>query len=106
MCPANLDQEQRFRRRGNKVIVSDVSVKPGAIVRSITDPEVLFQFFLFSAEGKHSRILQQKYARLARSAESAYKYIDNADELLADLVTFLYSVRFDSKRNVLVLLQL
>jgi len=52
-----------------------ISVKPSATLQDITDPEVLFQFYLFSPEGKSSRILRSRMAVLIRNIEGLKKSV-------------------------------
>ena len=43
--------EARWRRHEDQIDATEISVKPAATLQIIIDPEVLFQFFLFSKEG-------------------------------------------------------
>ncbi|GFH44128.1 hypothetical protein CTEN210_00602 [Chaetoceros tenuissimus] len=55
---------------------TEISVKPSATLQIVTDPEVLFQFYLFSKEGKSSRILRSRVAGLIRDVERLKKLIE------------------------------
>jgi len=80
-CPKPLTENiTSWRKYGDSGDATEISVKPSAALQDITDPEVLFQFYLFTMEGKASRILDPIDAvnvRLAdgESAFSAFKTI-------------------------------
>lgn len=63
-------QAQTWRAYGSAGDATEISVKPSATLQIVSDPEVLFQFYLFSKEGKSSRILRSRMAGLLRLAEN------------------------------------
>ena len=65
-CLSDLKDAKTWRKFGDEGDATEISVKPSATLQDISDPEVLFQFYLFSAEGKRSRILRSRMAALVR----------------------------------------
>lgn len=68
-CDADLTKEQTWRAYGSERDATEISVSPKAVLSEITDPEALFQLYLFSAEGKASRKLRALTAALVRDVE-------------------------------------
>lgn len=71
----SLSKAQTWRAYGSAGDATEISVKPSATLQIVTDPEVLFQFYLFSKEGKSSRILRSRVAGLIRDVDRLQKFI-------------------------------
>lgn len=55
-CPVDLGSVQKWKKYSPTTSgATEISVKPDLTLQTITDPELLFQLFLFTAEGKLSR---------------------------------------------------
>ena len=72
---------------------TEISVKPSATLQIITDPEVLFEFYLFSKEGKSSRILRSRTAGLVRDVERLRRFIQTVLIIVKEAYTRLQSVQ-------------
>eukprot|EP00557_Chaetoceros_sp_GSL56_P003094 CAMPEP_0176494246 /NCGR_PEP_ID=MMETSP0200_2-20121128/9982_1 /TAXON_ID=947934 /ORGANISM="Chaetoceros sp., Strain GSL56" /LENGTH=4859 /DNA_ID=CAMNT_0017891967 /DNA_START=343 /DNA_END=14922 /DNA_ORIENTATION=+ len=72
----SVDHAQTWRAYGSAGDATEISVKPSATLQIVTDPEVLFQFYLFSKEGKSSRILRSRMAGLIRDVERFKKFLE------------------------------
>lgn len=92
VCEAELEDEQQWRRYGDEGDATEISIRPQLALQGITDPEVAFQFFLFSAEGKLSRTLRAKTALLADKVERALPIIIEADETIRETVDLVNTV--------------
>jgi hypothetical protein len=62
-------------------------------LQDITDPEVLFQFYLFSAEGKASRVLRSRMAALVRDVERAKVLVKTTTNIIAEAANILDAVQ-------------
>ena len=71
LCESNFENNDRWRKFGEEGDATEISVRPELTLSNIDDPEILFQFFLFRAEGKASRVLRALTASLGRDIERA-----------------------------------
>ena len=92
ICDADLDNEQHWRRYDQVVDATEISVKPDLLLQKITDPEVLFQFFLFSAEGRLSRQLRAKFKGLERDVNRLAPIIEATTLVVTDSLAMVSSV--------------
>jgi hypothetical protein len=94
-CPEDLRDVQTWRRYpgGEAVDATEISVKPSLLLQEISDPELLYQLFLFSAEGKQSRILRAKAAGLSRDVEAVVPAIGMARVVIAESEDLITTVR-------------
>lgn len=92
VCP-DLTSAPSWRKYGNALDATEISVKPSATLQDITDPEVLFQFYLFSAEGKASRVLRSRMAALVRDVERAKVLIKTTTTIIAEATNILDAVQ-------------
>jgi hypothetical protein len=93
ICTANLNFEQNWRAYGNGGDATEISVKPSASLQIVTDPEVLFQFYLFAKEGKSSRILRSRMAGLIRDVERLQRIVNMLMVIVAEAFTVVDSVQ-------------
>lgn len=93
-CPTKLTSDvSSWRRYGDTGDATEISVKPKATLQDISDPEVLFQFYLFTAEGKASRIVRSRMAALIRDVERLQKLISNVLKITSEAVNLVEMVQ-------------
>jgi hypothetical protein len=92
VCDDNLDNEAKWRRYGSAGDDTAISVRPELLLQEITDPELLFQFFLYSPDGKRSRILRAKAALLQRDVQLILPFIARTNEVIGDGLDLLDTV--------------
>jgi hypothetical protein len=92
VCDDNLDNEAKWRRYGSAGDDTAISVRPELLLQEITDPELLFQFFLYSPDGKLSRILRAKAALLQRDVQLILPFIARTNEFIGDGLDLLDTV--------------
>ena len=92
LCGDNLDDEMHWRRYDTVIDATEISVKPDLLLNKITDPEVLFQLFLFSAEGKSSRKLRALSAGLYRDVSRISPIIDFTVNVVSESLALVSTV--------------
>ncbi|KAL7535432.1 hypothetical protein ACHAXR_011908, partial [Thalassiosira sp. AJA248-18] len=92
VCKADLVNEMHWRRYDVAADATEISVKPDLLLNKITDPEVLFQFFLFTAEGKSSRKLRAKVAGLQRDMSRLNPIIDSTINMASESLSLAGTV--------------
>ena len=88
----DVQDKRTWRSFGTAGDATEISVKPAATLQIVTDPEVLFQFYLFSKEGKSSRILRSRMAGLLRNAENLRRFIQNTLKITQEAYNVLDTV--------------
>lgn len=89
VCADDLTKELTWRKYGSGSDATEISVKPSAALQAISDPEVLFQFYLYSVEGRQSRILRSNTAKLVRLVERAKSNIVKTTNIVEEALTVL-----------------
>jgi hypothetical protein len=92
-CPGNLTDASSWRKYGNSGDATEISVKPSATLQDISDPEVLFQFYLFTAEGKASRVVRSRMATLVRDVERLTKLIVTVVQITTEALNLVETVK-------------
>ena len=92
-CPANLTGANTWRKYGDSGDATEISVKPSATLQDISDPEVLFQFYLFTAQGKASRIIRSRMAVLLRDVERLKGLTEKVLKISAEALGLVSIVR-------------
>jgi hypothetical protein len=92
VCDDNLDNEAKWRSYGSAGDDTAISVRPELLLQEITDPELLFQFFLYSPDGKLSRILRAKANLLQRDVQLILPFITRTNEVIGDALDLLDTV--------------
>jgi hypothetical protein len=84
--------EQRWRAYGSAGDSTELSLKPGAASQEITNFEVALQFFLFSSEGKISRILRANTAKLRRLVDTILPVLESTAASVSTVSDLIQSV--------------
>jgi hypothetical protein len=84
--------EQKWRAYGSAGDSTELSLKPGAASQEITNFEVALQFFLFSSEGKISRILRANTAKLRRLVDTILPVIESTASSVSTVSDLIQSV--------------
>ena len=92
-CPGNLTDASSWRKYGDSGDATEISVKPSATLQDISDPEVLFQFYLFTAEGKASRVVRSRMATLVRDVERLTKLIVTVVQITTEALNLVETVK-------------
>lgn len=92
-CPSDIEEARTWRKLGSAGDATEISVKPMATLQDINDPEVLFQFYLFGAEGKTSRVVRSRMAALVRDVELLKKMITGVLGITTEALNLVESVQ-------------
>lgn len=84
--------EQKWRAYGSAGDSTELSLKPGAASQEVTNFEVALQFFLFSSEGKISRILRANTAKLRRLVDTILPVIESTASSVSTVSDLIQSV--------------
>ena len=85
--------EQTWRALETAGDRTEISVKPKATLQIVTDPDGLFAYYLFSKEGKSSRILRSRMAGLIRDVERLRRFIQTVLIIVQEAYGRLQSIQ-------------